>query len=152
MLTSKRPLQLQFKHAESDSEIIACFGVMQQLRPKLSNEADFLQDVRRMQKFGYRLLVAFENNIPVALAGYHEAESFVHGKFIYVEDLITTEAKRGKKVGEQLLHSIFAMAKNQGLNKVNLDTWIGNSLAQRFYYRMGMLAIGMHFSYEITTS
>lgn len=144
-----KPIQTEFKHAETRAEIIACFEVMLELRPMLANVESFLEKVLRMQKRGYKLLAAIQNGVPVALAGYREEEMLIHGRFFYVDDLITSESKRGQGLGEQLLQFIFDLARAQQLDKVILDTGIGNSLAQRFYFRMGMLASGMHFTYDL---
>ncbi|MFQ6333162.1 GNAT family N-acetyltransferase [Methylophilus sp. 3sh_L] len=141
--------QILLKHAESDAEVLACFNVMRELRPNLISAESFLEQVTRMRERGYRLLAALEGDVPVALAGYRDKEMLIHGHFIYVDDLITSESRRGQKLGERLLQYIFALAKTQHYSKVILDTGIGNALAQRFYYRMGMLAMGMHFSYEL---
>jgi len=141
--------EVTLKHAESDAEVLACFNVMRELRPNLINAESFLEQVTRMRECGYRLLVALEGDVPVALAGYRDKEMLIHGHFIYVDDLITSESRRGQKLGERLLQYIFELAKTQHYSKVILDTGIGNALAQRFYYRMGMLAMGMHFSYEL---
>ncbi len=149
MTSESQTSKITLKHAETDADILACFDVMHELRPNLTSAASFLEKVQRMQEHGYRLLAAVEDGKPVALAGYRDKEMLIHGKFIYVDDLITSEVYRGQQLGEQLLNHIFTAAKEQGYNKVILDTGIGNVLAQRFYYRIGMLAAGMHFSYEL---
>ena len=149
MRKDKKTPPVTLKHAESDADILACFDVMQELRPNLTSDLTFLEQVRRMEKRGYRLLMAVQDNKPVALAGYRDKEMIIHGRFIYVDDLITSEARRGQQLGEQLLTHVFQLAQEQGYSKVILDTGIGNVLAQRFYYRMGMLAAGMHFCYEL---
>src|SRR3546814_2758694 len=82
---------------------------------------------------GYRLLAAWRGNEAVALAGYRGMEMLIHGKFIYVDDLITREDARGKRLGEQLLAHLYGMAWEQGCSRVMLDTGIANGLAQRFY-------------------
>jgi ribosomal protein S18 acetylase RimI-like enzyme len=144
-----KPIQTEFKHAETEAEITACFEVMLELRPMLTNVESFLEKVLRMQMRGYRLLTAIQNGVPVALAGYRVEEMLIHGRFLYVDDLITSESNRSQGLGEQLLQFIFDLAREQQLDKVILDTGIGNSLAQRFYFRMGMLATGMHFTYDL---
>lgn len=150
MVSESQTSKITLKHAETDTDILACFDVMRELRPNLTSAASFLEKVRRMQESAdYRLLAAVEDGNPVALAGYRDKEMLIHGRFIYVDDLITSEVRRGQHLGEQLLSHIFITAKEQGYTKVILDTGIGNVLAQRFYYRMGMLAAGMHFSYEL---
>lgn len=149
MTAITKPIQTEFKHAKTEAEITACFEVMLELRPMLTNVESFLEKVLRMQMRGYRLLTVMENGVSVALAGYREEEMLIHGRFFYVDDLITSESKRGQGLGEQLLQYIFDLAREQQLDKVILDTGIGNSLAQRFYFRMGMLATGMHFTYDL---
>ena len=149
MKKNRQEQLITLQHAKSDAEICACFDVMRELRPNLTEDSSFLEQVRRMEKQGYHLLIALEDNKPVALAGYRDKEMIIHGRFIYVDDLITSETRRGQRLGERLLEHVFQLAKEQGYSKVILDTGIGNVLAQRFYYRMGMLAAGMHFSYEL---
>ena len=149
MPVKTKPTQTEFKHAETEAEITACFEVMLELRPMLANAESFLEKILRMQKRGYRLLTAMQNGVPVALAGYREEEMLIHGRFFYVDDLITSENQRGHGLGEQLLQFIFGLAREQKLDKVILDTGIGNSLAQRFYFRIGMLATGLHFTYDL---
>jgi ribosomal protein S18 acetylase RimI-like enzyme len=149
MSVQSHSTDIEFKFLVSKQELVACYEVMKELRPKLINADSFANQVISMQKNGYQLLAAVENGFPIALAGYREVEMLVHGKFIYVDDLITCSDKRGQGLGERLLKLIFEMATEKRFNKVVLDTGIGNSLAQRFYYRMGMLAVGMHFTYEL---
>jgi hypothetical protein len=149
MKTKQDITSIVLKHAKTDEEVMACFDVMCELRPNLTSAATFLEQVKSMTKYGYRLLAALENGTPVALAGYRENEMLIYGNFIYVDDLITSESQRGKKLGEKLLTYIFEDAKAHHYSKVILDTGIANSLAQRFYFRVGMLAVGMHFSYEL---
>lgn len=149
-MTSKpQTSKITLKHMETEADILACFDVMRELRPNLTSAASFLEKVKRMQERGYQLLAAIQGGKPVALAGYRDKEMLIHGRFIYVDDLITSEMHRGQQLGEKLLSHIFITAKEHGYSKVILDTGIGNVLAQRFYYRMGMLAAGMHFSYEL---
>ena len=66
-----------------------------------------------------------------------------------MDDLVTREDARGKRLGEQLLAHLYGMAWEQGCSRVVLDTGIANGLAQRFYFRMGMLPSGLHFGYQV---
>jgi ribosomal protein S18 acetylase RimI-like enzyme len=141
--------KIMLKHAETNDEIISCFDVMSELRANLTSPLSFLEQVRRMQQEGYQLLMAIEDGNLIALAGYRGVENFIHGMFIYVDDLITSEKRRGQELGERMLVNIFETAKEDGYSKVVLNTGIGNTFAQGFYYHMGMIAMGMHFSYEL---
>lgn len=149
MSNQKAQDELVIKQVKTDSDILACFDLMRELRPSLISAELFLQQVKRMSKQGYRLLAAWEKGIPIALAGYRDQEMIIHGKFIYVDDLITKKSERGKNLGELLLRHIFKEAQQLNYSSVMLDTGISNSLAQRFYFRVGMLPVALHFSYPI---
>lgn len=137
------------RHAESEAEILACHPVMRELRPHLVTSEEFLERVRRQAGQGYRLLAAWRGDEVLALAGYRRMEMLIHGEFIYVDDLVTREDARRNRLGEQLLGWLYGMAWEQGCSRVTLDTGIANALAQRFYFRMGMLPTGLHFGYQV---
>ncbi|GGC89038.1 GNAT family N-acetyltransferase [Undibacterium terreum] len=133
-------------HAETEPELLACYPVMKQLRPSLADAAEFIASVTRMKPQGYRLLAVWEGERAVALAGYRLKENLVHGKFLYVDDLVTLDSARGKRWGAQLLSALSDMADKASCTKLVLDTAASNALAQRFYFREGLLLTGMHFA------
>ena len=139
-------MTVALRHAESVAEIAQCFPVMHELRPELASAADFVAYVGRQRPYGYRLLAARKDAFPIALAGYRRQENLVHGPHLFVDDLVTAEAERGKGHGALLLDAIAAEARALQCRKVVLGTALANSLAQRFYYRQGMLATGLSFS------
>ena len=140
---------IALRHAESAPEILACYPVMRELRPHLATAEEFLERVERQARHGYRLLAAWRGNEVLALAGYRDMEMLIHGKFIYVDDLVTREEARRNQLGQQLLGHLFGLAWEQGCSRVMLDTGIANAMAQRFYFRMGMLPTGLHFGYQV---
>ena len=133
------------RDAESEADLRACYAVMKELRPHLAGEADFLQRVARMRSQNYRLLAAWEDGHVVALAGYRLQESLVYGKFLYVDDLVTAETARGRRWGALLLDALTIMAQQSACMRLALDTAVSNSLAQRFYFRQGLLFGAMRF-------
>ena len=138
------------RHADTQEALRACYVVMKQLRPHLQSEAEFLERVARQAAEGYRLLAEWQDDQPVALAGYRLQENLVYGKFLYVDDLITTEAARGSRCGARLLDALSDIAAQSGCARLTLDTGLANALAQRFYFRQGLLSSSMRFSKSIT--
>lgn len=136
--------------AESDAEIAGSFALMQELRPHLKDADLYLAQIRRQQSQGYVLHVCYRNDQPIGLAGYRLTENTVHGPFVYVDDLVVSSAARGSKIGATLLDAVSEIARSQGCTQLILDTGMVNSLAQRFYFRYGMLAMGMHFKKPLT--
>lgn len=136
---------LQFKHVDGDQDYQACFNVMRELRSHLTDTATFAAQVRRQAEHGYRLLAARQNEQVKGLAGYRIYENLLYGRFLYVDDLVTTSEARGEGLGGKLIDALRDEAKKQGCANFVLDTALGNSLGQRFYFRQGLLAVGMHF-------
>lgn len=138
-------------HLESDSQILAAFSVMLQLRPHLKDARDFLERVRRMQQTeGYRILAIENMTDVIALAGYRLQENLIYGPFLYVDDLVTLDTARGTHCGAQLLQALQKIGKEAGCARLVLDTGLANSLAQRFYFRQGLLSGGLHFGMPLS--
>ncbi len=147
-MTEKAP-PATLRHAEADTEIAACFPVMRLLRPHLGGAEELVARVARQRAEGYRLLAAWRADAVVGLAGYRVQENLIHGRFLYVDDLVTAEAERRRGLGARLLDGAAAEGRAQGCRRLVLDTALDNVLAHRFYYRQGMLARALRFSREI---
>jgi ribosomal protein S18 acetylase RimI-like enzyme len=137
------------RHAQTAAEVTACYEVMRQLRPQLKLREEFVAIVALQREQGYRLLAVWEDGKPVALAGYRRLDNLVHGRFIYVDDLITDESARGRGHGERLLAELCTRGREENCGRLALDTALANALAQRFYFRFGLLARGLHFSMDL---
>jgi len=133
-------------HAESDADITACFPALSALRPHLADAAELLARVKRQNEAGYRLLVAWRGEEAVGVAGYRYQENLIHGRFIYLDDLVTLESERGQGIGAELIEAVAAEGRKSGCNRLVLDTALANVLAHRFYYRQGLLAQALRFS------
>jgi ribosomal protein S18 acetylase RimI-like enzyme len=72
------------------------------------------------------------------------------GRFIYVDDLIVTASLRRSGLGERLLRAARHEAIAQHCDHFVLDTGLHMALAQRFYFRQGLLAQGLHFVEKLT--
>lgn len=136
---------MNIKELDTETEIESCFNLMKVLRPKMESIPDFVAQILRQRKESYRIVGIEEQGKIVALAGFRELENLIHGKFIYVDDLVTDPEYRNKNMGQALLLHISAIAKDKFYNNVVLDTGLANSQAQKFYYREGFLGLGMHF-------
>ena len=86
--------ELELRHVESELEIAACYPVMVLLRPHLGGADELVARITRQRDAGYRLLALWRAGTPVALAGYRFEENLIHGKFVYVDDLVTAADER----------------------------------------------------------
>ncbi|MFT3803285.1 MAG: GNAT family N-acetyltransferase [Burkholderiaceae bacterium] len=136
---------LRLSLIDSDQDYLACFGVMRELRPHLPSAPAFIAQARRQAAQGYRLLAAWQDDQVMGLAGYRVQENLIHGRFLYVDDLVTAEDARRHGLGTTLIEAVREEARRQGCAHLVLDTGLGNALAQRFYFRQGLLAKAMRF-------
>lgn len=141
--------EVVLRHADSDAEVAAAFGVMVLLRPHLADADELVARVGRQRDAGYRLLAAWRDGIPIALAGYRIEENLIHGRFVYVDDLVTAAGDRRSGIGARLLDVVAGEGRRAGCARLVLDTGLDNVLAHRFYYRQGLLARALRFSREI---
>ncbi|WP_460903998.1 GNAT family N-acetyltransferase [Paraburkholderia jirisanensis] len=132
------------RHAASREELIACFPVIAQLRPYLKDAAQWVDRALKMTPAGYRVLAAWNGENVVAIAGYRVMENLIHGRFLYVDDLVTAERHRGSGLGSALLTELSSLGANEHCSRLVLDTAAANAGARRFYRREGLfdLAIG----------
>jgi ribosomal protein S18 acetylase RimI-like enzyme len=124
----------------------AVFALMRQLRPRLASADDFETRWRRQVGGGYRAVVVWAEARPLALAGFRVLENFVHGQYLYVDDLVVDEGQRGQGLGAALLHWLKAEGGALGCDNLVLDTALDNTAAQRFYRRQGLSDRALRFS------
>ncbi|MGE8500580.1 MAG: GNAT family N-acetyltransferase [Pseudomonas sp.] len=132
-------------HIDSDEDYAASFSVMRELRPHLIDAVSFTAQARRQAAENYRLLAIWEGDQVKGLAGYRLQENLMYGRFLYVDDLVTTADARSVGLGGKLIEALREEARSQGCAYFVLDTALDNAMGQRFYYRQGLLARGMHF-------
>ena len=137
--------QIEIRHIESDVDLEASFSVMKELRPHLSDPATYAAQIARQRAQGYRLLAAWRDDAIVGLAGYRLQDNLIYGRFIYVDDLVVTASLHRGGLGEGLLQAARQQAVALHCKHFVLDTGLHMALAQRFYFRQGLLAKGMHF-------
>ncbi|NVZ65740.1 GNAT family N-acetyltransferase [Pseudomonas gingeri] len=134
---------------ETEAECRECFAVMRELRPHLTDEQFFVEQVFRQGEQGYRLLALREHGQVIGLAGFRVTENTLYGRFIYVDDLVVTVAQQRRELGAALLEEVRRHTRALGYRYLVLDTGLHMPLAQRFYFRQGMLAKGMHFVQDL---
>ena len=81
-----------------------------------------------------------------AVAGYRYSESLSWGKYIYVDDLVTTEEFRSQGFGRQLFAWLVKQAKARGCGQFHLDSGVQRFAAHRFYLASRMDIVAHHFS------
>lgn len=132
--------------ADTDEQIAACFPVLQQLRPHLKDRAELVERIKLQNREGYVLAYAAdESGVPAACIGFRRQNRLVHGKVIYVDDLVTSETGRSRGYGAALLDWVERLAKQEGFRAVDLDSGTQRTEAHRFYLRQRYAITAFHF-------
>jgi ribosomal protein S18 acetylase RimI-like enzyme len=133
------------RHALSRDDLVACFPVIAELRPALKDAAQWCDRALAMRDAGYRVLAAWTDDRALALAGYRVMENLIHGRFLYVDDLVSASGSRGMGLGAQLLQELAGIARKEGCARLVLDTAARNEGARRFYRREGLSDVVVGF-------
>jgi len=114
------------------------YPVIKELRPDL-NFPDFMrhyQAARAADGYELVMLVDGENKI-LAVMGYRVLHDFVHGRHLYIDDLVITESERSRGWGSKLLSHAEVIARELGCANLRLCTGVENDRGKTFYERNG---------------
>ena len=142
---SDKNINFDFNEITSDKCFCAAFQLMKILRLHLDTLENFSNQIKRQWEKDYTLLGLWIENDLVGLAGYRLTENLLYGRFLYVDDLVVKPDLQSKGYGAQLLEHVRNIAISKECDHFVLDTGLHMPLAQRFYFRNGLLAKGMHF-------
>ncbi|HXG57303.1 MAG TPA: GNAT family N-acetyltransferase [Vicinamibacterales bacterium] len=118
---------------QDEPDITRAFPLMSQLRDRIHAET-FVAEVRRQQADGYHLIAAIEADRIVGLAGIRRSHTLSRGPHLFVDDLVTDDARRGRGVGTALMAWLEGLARAEGLPRIYLDS---RATAQGFYEKLG---------------
>jgi len=135
--------------AEDKEQIRSCYKIMHQLRPHLTSEQAFVEQVQRQIQEGYHLAYIQEGGQVKALAGFRFLEFLAWGKVIYIDDLITDSATRRNGQGGKLLKWVIEQGRKAKCDQVHLDSGPQRHDAHRLYLNHGFKIIGHHFALDL---
>lgn len=127
---------------------------MRELRPRFSDEAEFVRAVDQVQRpNGYRLVGVFEDGADeaAAVAGFRVGHMLAWGQFLYVDDLSTLPEARRRGHGRRLLEWLTEEARRLGCDQLHLDSGVGDARADahRLYLNSGLRITSHHFAREL---
>jgi GNAT superfamily N-acetyltransferase len=137
------------KIAKTDEDIQRCYPVMSQLRPHLGPEEFLLQVKRQAADLGFQLVYLAEGGEVLAVAGIRIGEWLAGGKYLEIEDLVTSENARSAGNGGRLFDWIVDMARGEGCSEVRLVSNVTRYGAHRFYLNKRMKIQAHYFSMEL---
>jgi GNAT superfamily N-acetyltransferase len=126
------------------------FGPMHQLRPHIESVESFVNQVNGFQRpEGYRIVASFagdDHPVVVSAGGFRRLHTLAWGDLLYIDDLVTLEAHRGRGHASRLLEWILGEARRLGCAQVHLDSAPHRHPAHRLYLNDGYHISAYHFS------
>jgi GNAT superfamily N-acetyltransferase len=129
------------------------FPAMRELRPHVAGVSEFVRRVDEVQRAqGYRLAGVFVDDLPdaVAVAGFRVEDNLAVGNFLYVDDLVTAEAHRGRGHARRLMDWLIAEARRLGCEHFHLDSATHRHEAHRLYLNAGLDITSFHFGLDLS--
>jgi len=121
---------------------------MAYLRPYVKAE-EFVARVEAQQAQGYRLAYLEDSGAVVAVAGFRVMEMLATGRTLYVDDLVTDEARRSRGYGKAILDWLQEHARATGCETFSLDSGTFRHDAHAFYFRERMRVTSFHFARKL---
>lgn len=123
--------------ARTRTDLERCFPIMKELRPHLNLKDFFTIYEKAHQMDGYEIIGIKEGPQIVAIMGYRTLYDYVRGKYIYIDDLVSSEKMRSKGYGARLLQYAEEAACEQGCATLRLCTGLDNEGGIKFYEKNG---------------
>ncbi len=145
-LVDIRPIDLVCEREEA-------FLLLLELREKLTQTEFDATLAEAGAADGYRLVGAFvgsaERKSLVGLMGYRILTDFVHGRHLYIDDLVVTRHARSGGIGAAVLSWAEKEAKRLGILRLRLCTGVDNVAGKKFYEREGWVARAVAFKKQV---
>lgn len=140
---------MEISIALTDNDIADCYPVMAELRPNITQD-EFIPLVRHLEEIAdFRLAFLRKDGDVKSVAGFRISEWLAGGKYLEVEDLVSTAAERSKGYGGALFDWIKRLAAESNCKQVRLVSNVRRVDAHRFYVQKGMKLEAHYFSINV---
>lgn len=126
---------MNFKPLVTKEELAQGYQILRELRKDLSFETfEFIHQKASLMD-DYTLIGGYLEEKLVAVMGYRIQYDFVRGKYLYIDDLVTSESVRSMGLGAKMLAHAETIAKKQECSVLRLCAHVDNLSGQKFYDR-----------------
>ncbi|WP_431857852.1 GNAT family N-acetyltransferase [Azospirillum sp.] len=124
--------------ARTDDDIAASYPIVKELRTHLTDATAFRDQVRRQMDDGYNLAVLRVGGEVAGCGGFRVHETLSRGRYMYVEDLVTSARHRSLGLGDKLFDWLANEARERGCAQMEIISGVQRGDAHRFYHRKRM--------------
>ena len=137
----------------AEGETYRAAPALLELRPKAGPLDTLISRIDVQRADGYRIVGAFDDGESEAAAviGFKVTQNLVWGRYLYIEDVVTRAAGRGRGHAPALMEWVLDEARRAECGQVHLNSGVGPDRrgAHRFYFNSGLRISAHHFSMEL---
>lgn len=126
------------------------FSAMQRLRPHIRDLHHFAELIALQSQEGYRMVGVFEEGKQnaVAVCGYRISHNLASGRYLNIDDLVTSDDATKKGYAGQLIEHIKTVAEAENCRTIHTDSRVEalRHDAHRMYLKHGFHISCHHFS------
>lgn len=111
---------------------------------KGKSESDMLPIISELQKLNYKCVGAWDNDKLIGICGVWPLYKHYIGKHLEIDNVTVHHDYRNQKVGEAMLEFINRWAQPEGYKVIELNAYVENEAAHRFWERNGYKKLGFH--------
>lgn len=105
--------------------------------------------LQNMKQYGYQCLGVYYDNKLIGISGLWLLYKHYIGKHIEPDNVVILPEYRNKGIGEQLMTWIYNYAKEQNCTTVELNAYVENEGAHKFWKNQGFKIVGYHFQKKL---
>lgn len=137
--------------AQTRAQIEFCKEIILTFRPDMDKETyvDLTMDMIADESFKLAFIPSDDNTKGVAFIGYRTMHMLRTSWMIYVDDLYTDPAYRGRGYAGRLLDFVADEAAEAGIKTIHLDSGYMLHDAHRLYLNKGYVLASNHFARKV---
>lgn len=134
---------IEFKFIE-ENNIYSVIPLLKLLNNTIS-DVILKQRLDEMLTQGYRCIGIFDENKLIGVCGIWILTKYYVGRHIELDNIIISPEYQNQKIGTRLMLWIYDYAKKNGCIASELNCYVGNKQAHRFWEKEGYEVIALHF-------
>jgi len=149
MITHNKKNMIKIKKYNSLFYIKKFIPLFSEFYPKKTRK-EIIKGLKTLKKtYKYDLLVAFQNNEPIAIAGLTYGYLLYCDKFLRLSNIYVKPEYRKLGVAQLLIAKAEIIAKKNNCPQIILDSYIDNETAHKTYLKENFSITAYHFTKKI---
>lgn len=126
------------------SDILEILPLMKKIS-SLKDEDVLKSRIVEMAEQNYKCVGIYDSNALIGICGLWFLTRHYCGRTVEPDHVMIDESYQNQGIGHLLFEWIFEYCQNNGIESVELNTYVENTRSHKFYYNLGFEIKGYHF-------